>query len=33
VHVSVRHPAELYDDASPWGWSPRQGGTHEDTGG
>jgi hypothetical protein len=23
VHVSVRHPAELYDDSSPWGYSPR----------
>ncbi len=22
VHVSVRHPPELFDDAAPWGWAP-----------
>jgi len=21
IHVSVRHPARLYDDATAWGWS------------
>jgi hypothetical protein len=25
THVSVRHPARLFDDASPWGWHPRAG--------
>jgi hypothetical protein len=25
VHVSVKHGADNYDNAAPWGWHPREG--------
>lgn len=27
VHVSVRHDAQHYDNAAPWGWPPTKGAT------